>query len=53
MKKTTPNVYLVAIEKYRKEILEGQASGDKEKVKDAKWKIKYFKDKIRQRKKND
>ena len=53
MKKTIPNVYLAAIEKYKKEALEAKEKGDNQGYKDAKWKVKYFKDKIRQRKKNE
>ncbi len=45
-------VFLRALEKYKKEILEAKEEGDKQKEKDAKWKVKYFKDKIRKRREN-
>ena len=54
MTKRTPNVYIAALERYHKELSEAKTSGDLERVENLKWKIQYFKDKIKQRKtKND
>ena len=44
------NLYRVAIDKYQKQVLEAKENNDKEALKEARWKIKYFKDEIRKRK---
>ena len=44
------NLYRVAIDKYQKQVLEAKENNDKGALKEAKWKVKYFKDKIRKKK---
>lgn len=42
-------LFNIAIARYRKDALEAKTQGNKEALKEAKWKVKYFKDKIRKR----
>ena len=54
MTKSGVELFKIAIEKYKNEALEAKERGDKEALKEARWKVKYFKDKIRKKKmKND
>ncbi len=54
MKRNGFNLYRVAVEKYSKEAQEARKRNDKEALKEARWRMEYFKDKIRKRKiKND
>lgn len=48
------NIFYLAIERYKKEAQEAKARGDKDSLAEARWKVKYFKDKIKKKKqKND
>ena len=50
MQKNGVNLFLLVVEKYKKEAQEANEKGNKEAYKEAQWKVKYFKDKIRKRK---
>lgn len=55
MQKNGVELFLISVERYKKEAQEAKEKGNKEAYKEARWKVKYFKDKIRQKKalKND
>lgn len=44
------NLFLIAIDKYQKKASEALEEEDLEAYKEARWKVKYFKDKIKKRK---
>ena len=50
MTKSGVELFLLAVERYKKEALEAKEKGDKEGYKEARWKVRYFKDKIRKKK---
>ena len=49
MNENKPNVLKMALEKYTKEAREAKEKGNDESYMNAKWKIKYFKMKIKKK----
>ena len=50
MKNTKDNIFYIAVERFKREAKEAKEKGDQEAYKEARWKVKYFKDKIRKKK---
>ena len=50
MTKSGVELFVLAVERYKKEALEAKEKGNKEALKEARWKVRYFKDKIRKKK---
>ena len=53
MKNPDNKIFYLAVERYKREAQDAKQRGDKEALKEAKWKVKYFKDKIKRKKVKD
>lgn len=53
MKEIKATPLRVALNKYLREAQEAKLNGDKDALKEANWKVKYFKDKIKQKERGE